>query len=79
MLIRLIVFLLIIWGAILLLRGVLAARRQRSRELEHDREADAEEMVLDPQCGSYLPKADAIHHRGQYFCSRECANLYLSR
>ncbi|HWO43733.1 MAG TPA: PP0621 family protein [Candidatus Eisenbacteria bacterium] len=79
MLIRLIILLLIVWGVILVLRGVLALRRQRSQELEREQRVDAEEMVLDPQCGSYLPKTAAIRQRGKYFCSRECANLYLSR
>lgn len=35
-------------------------------------------MVLDPQCQIYLPKADAIARKGHYFCSEECARLYLS-
>ena len=38
-----------------------------------------EEMVLDPQCRSYVPKSDAVAHSGRYFCSRECAQLYLNR
>jgi uncharacterized protein len=38
-----------------------------------------EEMVFDPQCRSYVPKSDAIEKSGQYFCSQECARIYLSR
>jgi uncharacterized protein len=38
-----------------------------------------EEMVLDPQCQSYIPKSDAVTQSGRYFCSRECARLYLNR
>jgi len=38
----------------------------------------AEEMVLDPQCKSYLPKSAAILRGGEYFCSDECARLYLA-
>jgi hypothetical protein len=37
-----------------------------------------EEMVLDPQCRSYIPKSDAVAQSGRYFCSRECARQYLS-
>ena len=40
---------------------------------------DGEEMVLDPQCHSYIPKSDAITQSGRYFCSQECARLYLTR
>lgn len=38
-----------------------------------------EEMVFDPQCRSYVPKSDAIEKSGQYFCSQECARIYLAR
>jgi YHS domain-containing protein len=36
-------------------------------------------MILDPQCQTYVPKRDAILQAGNYFCSRECAKLFLSR
>jgi hypothetical protein len=39
----------------------------------------AEDMVLDPQCHSYLPKSDALVRDGQYFCSESCARAFLSR
>jgi Prokaryotic metallothionein len=40
---------------------------------------DSEEMVLDPQCRSYVPRSEAIEKSGRYFCSEECARLYLTR
>ena len=40
--------------------------------------SQAEEMVLDPQCKSYLPKSEAMLRGGEYFCSDECARLYLA-
>ena len=42
-------------------------------------EGPGEEMVLDPQCQTYVPKRDAILQAGNYFCSQECAKLFLSR
>jgi YHS domain-containing protein len=36
-------------------------------------------MVLDPQCQTYVPKGEAFRQQGKYFCSRECAKLFLSR
>lgn len=42
-------------------------------------EPEGEDMVLDPQCQSYIPKSNAVAQSGRYFCSRECARLYLSR
>jgi hypothetical protein len=41
-------------------------------------QAEEEEMVLDPQCKSYLPKSTAILRGEEYFCSDECARLYLT-
>jgi uncharacterized protein len=42
-----------------------------------------EEMVLDPQCGTYLPRGDALEGRvageKQYFCSKECRTAYQER
>jgi hypothetical protein len=39
----------------------------------------AEDMALDPQCQSYVPKREAIEAGGNFFCSRECAERYLAR
>jgi uncharacterized protein len=79
MLTRLLFLLLVIFALILVLKALWTARRQRSKKFTGRFQADGEEMVLDPQCGSYLPKGEAILQEGRYFCSRQCANLYLSR
>jgi hypothetical protein len=76
-LIRLLIFCLSLFALLLVIRAVLALSRNRSKRFS--RRGDAEDMVLDPQCHSYLPKEEAILRAGRYFCSRECANLYLSR
>jgi hypothetical protein len=55
------------------LAGARPAKRGRTTNSE------GEEMVLDPQCQTYVPKKDAILQAGNYFCSRECAQLFLSR
>jgi len=39
----------------------------------------AEEMVLDPQCQSYLARNEAIFSHGYYFCSEECARIFVRR
>jgi hypothetical protein len=63
-----------------LLLNLFLSWRKRSRQLRsHEQFTKAEEMVLDPQCRSYVPKGDAISRAGHYFCSEECARLYLSR
>jgi hypothetical protein len=58
-------------------KAFLAGKRPGSRDrgsVNH-----AEDMVLDPQCQSYVPMKDAVAKGGKYFCSEECARLYLSR
>jgi len=42
-------------------------------------DSNGEDMVFDPQCQSYIPKSNAVAQSGRYFCSRECAQLYLNR
>ena len=37
-----------------------------------------EQMVLDPQCQTYVPKSQAVNRQGKYFCSEECAQRYLA-
>jgi len=42
-----------------------------------------EEMVQDPQCGTYLPRGDALSKtvRGQkhYFCSAACRDAFAGK
>jgi len=37
-----------------------------------------EQMVLDPQCQTYVPRSAAVARQGKYFCSEECAQRYLA-
>ena len=37
-----------------------------------------EQMVLDPQCQTYVPQSEAVIRQGKYFCSEECAQRYLA-
>lgn len=47
------------------------------------RQVKGEEMILDPECRTYLPKSRAVARRikgGEvYFCSKACADSYESR
>jgi hypothetical protein len=58
----------------------IAVREKKTKSAARRKFSDAgEEMVLDPQCRSYVPKSEAVVVSGQHFCSQECARLYLSR
>ncbi|HYJ14494.1 MAG TPA: PP0621 family protein [Candidatus Limnocylindria bacterium] len=37
-----------------------------------------EQMVLDPQCQTYVPQSAAVARHGKFFCSEECAQRYLT-
>jgi hypothetical protein len=74
LLLRLFVFVLVIFLLLFLVKNYLARSRGRSRVERPD-----DEMALDPQCQTYVPKRDAIEASGNYFCSRECAERYLTR
>jgi hypothetical protein len=74
LLLRLFFFVLLIFLLLLLLKSYLAHSRGGSRVAPPD-----DDMALDPQCQSYVPKRDAIEAGGNYFCSRDCAERYLAR
>ena len=78
MLLRLLLFFFLACVLILLLKSLLSGGKKPSVR-RNGAELNGEEMVLDPQCKSYLPKGDAIVRAGNYFCSQECADRYLSR
>jgi hypothetical protein len=77
-LLRLFLFLLLCYFVFSALKAIAASRKTKRHDRRRD-DRDGEEMVFDPQCHSYVAKSDAILKSGQYFCSQECARLYLSR
>jgi hypothetical protein len=73
---RILFFLLLFY---LLYKLYFSPRRPKRSAATRGDDARGEEMVLDPQCRSYLPKSEAMLRGDQYFCSDRCASLYLSR
>lgn len=77
-LLRLLALFLLGYVAFAALRSIVRRGKDgRSGKLNSD--SKGEDMVLDPQCQSYVPKSNAVAQSGRYFCSRECAQLYLNR
>lgn len=60
-----------------LVAGLLTPGRRRQRG---NRTSEGEDMVKDPQCGTYLPRSEAVRStvagREHFFCSRSCLNEY---
>ena len=75
MLLRLFFFVLLVFLVLLVIKSYLVRSRAGSRRSALN---DADDMAMDPQCQSYVPKRDAIEAGGNYFCSRECAQRYLA-
>ena len=76
MLIRVLLFVFLAYLFYLALKAYWLTQKSRNSRL-NPRKVD--DMVLDPQCQTYVPKNEAIPQDGNYFCSRECAKLFLSR
>ena len=74
---RLFIFVLLVFLVILLINYIVFGGRKR-RTSQQGPSGSGEEMVLDPQCQSYIPKTDALQRNGHYFCSEECASAFLS-
>ncbi|MBI2357729.1 MAG: hypothetical protein HYV04_02235 [Deltaproteobacteria bacterium] len=75
---RFLVFFIFAYLFFLLLNLYIAWRRRQRNLDSRQRGKEPEPMVLDPQCQSYVPKGSALYRGGHYFCSEECARLYLA-
>jgi YHS domain-containing protein len=80
---KLLIFALIFFVAYTLFsafkRSLTAPRNQTPPE----KSAEGETMERDPNCGTYVPRCDAISKtvKGQtyYFCSDKCRDTYLTK
>jgi uncharacterized protein len=61
----------------LLMKGMSSFRKKTSSESE------AEELVQDPYCQTYIPKRSALKKKVAgtvyYFCNQECLERYLRK
>jgi uncharacterized protein len=66
-----------------LVRGAMGLKRPGPPPVRDGRGEVIDEMVQDPNCGTYVPRNDAVRRRlhGQdlYFCSETCAEEYTAR
>jgi Prokaryotic metallothionein len=76
LLIRVLLFVFLVYIFYVVLKAYWLPRKSKFRFV-NPRKVD--DMVLDPQCQTYVPKNEAIPQNGNYFCSRECARLFLLR
>jgi len=70
------IFGLLVYSAI---SAISRALRSTPRSNSHP-SRQGEEMVRDPQCGTFIPQSDAIEAviegESRFFCSEHCCNQY---
>ena len=75
---------LVLLGFVVYSVGVMLVRQLIGRKppLPKEKSSRGEEMVKDPQCGTYLPRSDALSGQVKgktwYFCSTECRDKYTA-
>jgi len=84
MIIRLIIFGIIVFLLLRLLRSLFASSSDRGSQIKTgNKRIAADEMVRDPHCGVYVAKKEAYPLRAGnkviYFCSEECCEKYLKK
>ena len=72
---RLLLLFVVCYIVFLALKSLIAGKKAK----RGDAAKLGEQMVLDPQCQTYVPKSDALERQGKFFCSEECARRYLAR
>ena len=78
MLLRLLFFFFLVYVFYLVLKAYALPRKARSHNSRFTDARKFDDMVLDPQCQTYVAKNEAVIQEGKYFCSRECARRFLS-
>ena len=80
--IKLIIYILLIYVAYRVIKGWTAPSVSTERREERDAGTVDDIMIKDPVCGVYFPKRDGIYlkadGRDMYFCSSECRDKFLN-
>jgi uncharacterized protein len=80
---RLLLLTLIIYLGYRLFKNFFLAIPKQGTDISAARSRRGEDMVLDPQCGTYLPRGDALEGtvagKKHHFCSKECRTAYQDR
>ena len=74
-LIRVIGLMIAMYAALSMVRRLLLAFTPTGHVTE-TASSNAEHLVKDPVCGTYVPQARAIQAGDQFFCSEECRRKY---
>lgn len=77
--IRLLLFALLFYLVYTLITFVLRSFSAKPMQPPPERTSVGEDMVQDPNCGTYVPRGDAIKSKQNYFCSKKCRDEYQAK
>jgi hypothetical protein len=78
--IKLLLYLLLLWAAIKCWKLLTAPPKHPRAPHFGDGRIDGGELVRDPHCGVYVPKASSLRGPGEtHFCSEACRRAYEER
>lgn len=81
--IRLLLLALLFFLAYTVYNAVVRSLSGRGGEPPPEKSRQGEDMVKDPQCGTYVPRGDALEKtvRGKkyFFCSARCRDIFTGK
>jgi hypothetical protein len=77
--VRFLLFLLLFYLGYTLLTFILRSFSKKPMQPPPEKTSSGEEMIRDPNCGTYVPRGDAVKKGEHYFCSGKCRDEYKSK
>lgn len=78
--IKLLMLILLCFVGYSMIQGLIRPKDPGGKKMPGNRSRDGEQMVEDPQCGTFLPLSEAFHAhingKEQHFCSKKCRKEY---
>ena len=71
---RWLIICLAVWLVVVILRRLIETRRQSSSFKKPGSASVYSDTVACFHCNLHIPKAEALHKNGRYYCSTECSN-----
>jgi len=78
--IKILMLILLCFVGYSMIQGIIRPKEKRGGKMPRNRSRDGEQMVEDPQCGTFIPVGDAvsanINGQQHHFCSKKCLKEY---
>lgn len=80
--IKILIYALVFYVGYTLISAIKRSLSAPKNQAPAEKSREGETMERDPQCGTYVPRGDAIHKSihgtTHYFCSNKCRDDYLA-